>query len=326
MPTSRSGSRAGSWARARTPRAKAQSDFHDRSKDPQGLDPKTTTFVTVTSRIWRDRDGWLKARRDEKTWADVRAFDADDIVTWLERALSVYLWISEQLGREPRDVRTPDAWWNRWISQTRVVLPRSFLLAGRDGVVTEIRDALGRHLAATVEHLRQRPAAGAAGAQVTQLVDDRCAGARPRSRRSGLPRPVGTRGSLHALLPQDRADRPGPAALTALLVDERADQRWRGPGSLAKKTEAAFRISLASRSSAFSFFSRLIPASSSLVGPLRCPVGLGLQHPLAQRLRTDPELRAQAPGLPPTQNRTHRIAPGPSGSRAPAARRDTCSA
>jgi hypothetical protein len=56
----------------------------------------------------------------------------------------VYLWISEQLGREPRDVRTPDAWWDRWISQTRVVLPRGFLLAGRNRAVTEIRDALGQ--------------------------------------------------------------------------------------------------------------------------------------------------------------------------------------
>jgi len=113
--------------------------FRTRTKDPLGLAPKTTTFVAVTSRSWRDRDDWLKLRRRQKKWAGVRAIDADDLVTWLERAPSVYLWISEQLGREPRDVRPPDAWWDRWISQTRVVLPRGFLLAGRDGVVTQIR-------------------------------------------------------------------------------------------------------------------------------------------------------------------------------------------
>lgn len=76
--------------------------------------------------------------------AGVSAIDAGDLVTWLECAPSVYLWVSEQLGREPRDVRTPDAWWYRWISQTRVVLPRDFLLAERDGVITQIRDALGQ--------------------------------------------------------------------------------------------------------------------------------------------------------------------------------------
>jgi len=126
------------------PRTKAQSDFRIRTKDSLGLAPKTTTFVAVTSRLWRDRDNWLKLRRKQKKWADVRAIDADDLVAWLERAPSVYLWISEQLGREPRDVKTPDAWWDRWVSQTRVVLPRAFLLAGRDAVVTQIRDALGQ--------------------------------------------------------------------------------------------------------------------------------------------------------------------------------------
>jgi hypothetical protein len=127
---------------SKDPREKAQSDIRSRTQDPLGLDPKTTTFVAVTSRLWRDRDDWLKVRREEKAWADIRALDADDLVTWLERAPSVYLWISEQLGREPRDVKTPDAWWDRWISQTRAVLPRAFLLAGRDSVVTEVRDAL----------------------------------------------------------------------------------------------------------------------------------------------------------------------------------------
>ena len=96
----------------------------------------------MTSRIWRDRDDWRDDRRKERKWADIRAYDADDIVTWLERAPSVHYWISEQLGREPRDFRTPDMWWDRWVTQTRVVLPHGFLLAGRDNVVTEIWDAL----------------------------------------------------------------------------------------------------------------------------------------------------------------------------------------
>ena len=63
----------------------------------------------MTSRIWRDRDDWRDARRKDGPWADVRAYDADDLVTWLERAPSVHYWISEQLDREPRDVRTPDS-------------------------------------------------------------------------------------------------------------------------------------------------------------------------------------------------------------------------
>ena len=62
---------------------------------------------------------------------------------WSGRPVFHY-WISEQLGREPRDVATPDTWWERWSGRTRLVLPRGFVLAGRDAAVAQIRGALGK--------------------------------------------------------------------------------------------------------------------------------------------------------------------------------------
>jgi hypothetical protein len=126
----------------RRTQSKAQSDIKGRTDAPDGVEPATTTYVTVTSRRWPGRDGWRNDRRAEGYWADVRAYDADDLHTWLERAQSVNYWISEQLGREPRDVASPDAWWERWSRRTRLALPRAFLLAGRDATVAQIRDAL----------------------------------------------------------------------------------------------------------------------------------------------------------------------------------------
>ena len=123
-------------------RSKAQSDLKGRTGAPRGVDPATTAYVAVTSRRWPGRDAWRDERRAEGRWADVRAYDADDLETWLERAPSVHYWISEQLGREPRDVATPDAWWERWSGRTRLVLPQGFLLAGRDAAVALVRDAL----------------------------------------------------------------------------------------------------------------------------------------------------------------------------------------
>jgi hypothetical protein len=61
---------------SRDPRHKAQSDMDARIIDPRGVDPRTTTYVAVTSRIWRDRDNWRDARRADGPWADVRAYDA----------------------------------------------------------------------------------------------------------------------------------------------------------------------------------------------------------------------------------------------------------
>jgi hypothetical protein len=60
--------------------------------------------------------------------------------------------------------------------------------------------------------------------------------------------------------PADRLDR---VPLGALVVDEGDDQRLRGSSSPAKKIEAAFKISLSSRSRRFSALGRLISSASA---------------------------------------------------------------
>src|SRR5699024_6507316 len=86
-----------------------------------------------------------------------------------------------------------------------------------------------------------------------------------------LPGPVGACSDLQALLAQDAEDRLDCIALGAHLVDERADQRFRGSSSPAKKIEALRRISLSSRNRLTSAFRRLTSADSSLVTPGRGP-------------------------------------------------------
>jgi hypothetical protein len=78
-------------------------------------------------------------------------------------------------------------------------------------------------------------------------------------------------GDLDTVLAEHATDRLDPIMAGTHLIDEPADQRWRGSSSLAKKIEAAFKISLASFRSRTSARSRRISSSSSLVGPLRCP-------------------------------------------------------
>jgi len=124
------------------PRDKAQRDYRNRTRNPCGVDPVTTTFVAVTSRIWPEKTSWRDARRKHGRWADVRAYDAFDLEIWMERVPSAHVRISEILGREPRDARTPDAWWTTWSRQTDPALPRTFLLAGRDSATADLTQAL----------------------------------------------------------------------------------------------------------------------------------------------------------------------------------------
>ncbi len=50
---------------------------------------------------------------------------------WLQQTPAVHQWISEQLGRRPRDVETLEQWWQRFQARTEPELPGSLFLAGR---------------------------------------------------------------------------------------------------------------------------------------------------------------------------------------------------
>ena len=80
------------------PRAKATSDYDKRTADPLGVEVANTTFVFVTSRRWSGKREWVRARRESSPWADVRAFDADDLVAWLEQAPEVTRWFTRVIG------------------------------------------------------------------------------------------------------------------------------------------------------------------------------------------------------------------------------------
>lgn len=126
------------------PRKKAQDDYRDRKKDPLGVDPGVTAFITVSLRKWdeADRQRWLALRNKEKLWRVVAALDADDLDGWLDETRAVRIWVSEQMGRRPRDVATLDLWWQHWVGATRPPLPAGLLLAGRQAQADQLHALL----------------------------------------------------------------------------------------------------------------------------------------------------------------------------------------
>jgi hypothetical protein len=115
------------------PRKKAQDDYRLRTANPLGIDPAATAFIVVSLRKWEesDRQDWLTRRNKEGIWRTVVALDADDLDGWLDETRAVRIWVSEQMGRRPRDVATLDLWWQHWAGATRPPLPADLLLAGR---------------------------------------------------------------------------------------------------------------------------------------------------------------------------------------------------
>lgn len=123
--------------------AKAQRDYKTRSADPLGADPAVTTFVFLTQRRWPAGQKWAAARREEGIWKDVRVIDADELGTWLETNPLVQIWLSEEAGLRPLEVRSLGEWWKRFSQRTKPRLHPDLLTAGRAGQVEQLRAAVG---------------------------------------------------------------------------------------------------------------------------------------------------------------------------------------
>lgn len=87
-------------------KAKADEDYEKRSGDPVGIDPASTSFVFVTPRTWPGKAKWASARNREKRWKEVLAFDAEDLVQWLEVSPPVAVWFGQMAALTPKGVRS----------------------------------------------------------------------------------------------------------------------------------------------------------------------------------------------------------------------------
>jgi len=128
-------------------KGRAMENYQKRSDDPHGLNTASTSFVFVTARRWPGKTGdekwkWAIEKRQEGIWKDVRAYDADDLDTWLEQAPAVDIWFSTLIGKQPAGVKDPDRFWDVWSGATEPPLSFDLLIAGREEKVSEIHQWL----------------------------------------------------------------------------------------------------------------------------------------------------------------------------------------
>jgi hypothetical protein len=101
------------------PKGKADEDYSKRTNNPLGTNISQCTFVFVTPRRWPGKEQWLQDRNAAGKWKEVRAYDANDVITWLEQAPTVHIWLSMLSGRLPDGAISLDAFWEDWTNATK---------------------------------------------------------------------------------------------------------------------------------------------------------------------------------------------------------------
>jgi len=82
-------------------KGKADDDYKKRSADPLGYVAKDCVFIFLTPRFWKFKDKWIKQKKEEGIWKDVKVYDSSNIEQWLDSALSVSRWFSSHVGAFP---------------------------------------------------------------------------------------------------------------------------------------------------------------------------------------------------------------------------------
>lgn len=120
------------------PTAKANRDYKKRSKQDDVEDRASATFIFVTPRRWTAKPAWIAEQQAKGDWADVRAYDADDLEQWLEHTPAVALQFKEELRLSGEGVQSLSRYWQLWSQQCNPAITPDALFIDR----IEIRDNL----------------------------------------------------------------------------------------------------------------------------------------------------------------------------------------
>ncbi|KZC15892.1 XRE family transcriptional regulator [Rhodanobacter sp. FW510-R12] len=117
---------------------KASEDYRKRTEEPAPLNPADAAYVFVTPRHWPKKDEWAKARQEEGPWREVRVYDADDLVHWIEQTPAVGLWLATRLDKRPPGTRELEEVWKEWSLATQWPLTEDLVLSDRDQDAAEV--------------------------------------------------------------------------------------------------------------------------------------------------------------------------------------------
>ena len=121
---------------------KANRDFNKRTENTEENIRLESTFIFVSPRRWIKKKEWIKNKQLEKSWLDVRVYDADDLEQWLEQKPAITLQFSEELGLSGWGVMTPERYWNNWSKQCAPQILSDAFIGDRTKIQDEIKNKI----------------------------------------------------------------------------------------------------------------------------------------------------------------------------------------
>jgi len=122
---------------------KANRVYKQRTQEIDREARQQSTFIAVTARHWENKAKWQSEKRTQGNWKDVRAYDSDDLETWLEASPAIALAFTEEIGLAGFGMESLGRHWQSWAAQCESAISPSAFFADRkeakDRLVTDLR-------------------------------------------------------------------------------------------------------------------------------------------------------------------------------------------
>ncbi|TFZ08942.1 HigA family addiction module antitoxin [Ramlibacter humi] len=106
-------------------RQKADQDYDKSVKAHTPSELADITFIFVTPRHWPGKLEWVRERKAERKWRDVRAYDSSDLEQWVEQSVPAQVWLASELNKAADGAMSLDDAWREWADVTAPPMPAS---------------------------------------------------------------------------------------------------------------------------------------------------------------------------------------------------------
>ena len=134
------------WSAKQGTTSKANEDYAKRTNQTPQSERAVSILVIVSARKWSTKKKWLAEKQAARDWANVRAYDADDLEHWLEECPAVALQFAEELGITGPGVESITKYWETWSKQSDPPITAKAFFADREGSRNTFLTDLDRHL------------------------------------------------------------------------------------------------------------------------------------------------------------------------------------
>ncbi|MDP8219332.1 MAG: hypothetical protein P9M03_11480 [Candidatus Theseobacter exili] len=124
-------------------KTEADSDYDKRKEDSLGFDKSDSTFIFVTTKIWKGKNKWIDEKKKEKIWGDVRVYDSINLQNWLGITDVASKWfLGAILGRSYDNCLTVEDFWEEWSAGPNIKLVHEVVTAGRKNEIQQLKEFL----------------------------------------------------------------------------------------------------------------------------------------------------------------------------------------